>query len=963
MVVAQGARVGEHRAALEALGFGTAPDGTWLRPAAGLKLGEVMGRFAEARMASVERSGIVVVLPSPPVIRVSRHGPWDFETTFPVPRRRAIARAGGSPPFYGLSGDELRAALDGLHEETAHGLRADVATARALADGLAAWSDPETGRPLKSAQRLEALERELDRCLATIDGTLGAYTDVFGRVAADAFATYTAADEVRDAADATRLEDRRIELLRDRLVEIVNEGGRTQRASELRAILAKDFPAMSEGALETALSEADRLRLLDLRSPETGRDWHVGPLGALDVPAVVESAGSPATEEAKPKRAARARGSHDSEILQDFGEKIGGARKDLAGAMRRGGLRAADIGSWTTQERVDLIKKDAVWPAPDYRALIAGGMSVGVAYAIRELRKGIPGKPPASRGATEYVEVVGRLADRLKDARSDGEVAAALEPYAMMRTDDGRWIEGDDRDALEDVVYNRTGRGRGCWRVWDEMQAGIGRLRSVASDRPDRQAWIDRLNGLAVAARWPASEEEIARKVAKRSARPREEPEIRPQLAGLTRNGRDWRGGGDAGVDDFLRAFRFRGGEFGNWLSAEDRRQTFNHAFDGLADLADVLGLPPEVLSLGGRLAVAFGARGNGRGTGAAHYEPGRRVINLTKMTGAGSLAHEFGHALDHAIYLAADPSSAGLHPYASVAGFRGHLQDRSTWDAFQALHRAIDRISSAFDRAPITHDAALAKANGEVETRWRTFESWKAHGLRVMGAILEEKGHGHLTTDLIAQRWEQGWESILDPSASHDVRVVAARQLRHLLEEAVPGRTRRQLASHLRDAVHGMDKFLAHVGAYAAITSKRDELAAMTPERRAALEAGGQFGYRDSAFKQAAERLDKARSKPYWSTPWEMFARAFECYVHDQLKAAGRRSDFLVHGVDAEYWDCDERRHRSPYPLGREREHLNGRFSELLQVLATHAHVFGLVPNDEPKESASPAMKQAMGM
>ena len=850
-----------------------------------------------------------------------------------------------------------------MHDETAQGLRADVATVRALGEGLATWTDPETGRPLKSVQRLEALERKLEGHLSAIDGTLGAYTDVFGVAAADSFAAFTAADAVRDAADASRLEDQRIEALRDRLVEIVNEGGRARRASELREVLAKVFPAMSEGALETALSEADRLRLLDLGSPETGRDWHVGPLGALDEPVAVEATGSPATEEAKPKRTARARGSRDSEILQDFGEKIGGARKDLAGAMRRGGLRAADIGSWTTQERVVLIKKDAVWPAPDYRELIAGGMSVGDAYMNRELRKGIPGKPPASRGATEYVEVVGRLADRLKDARTDAEVAGALAPYAITRTDDGRWIEGDDRDALRDVVNNRSGRGRDSWRVWDDLQAVIARLRSVAADRPDRHAWIDRLNHAAAAARWPASDEEIARKVAKRLVRQREEPEIRPQLAGLTRNGRDWRGGGDAGVDDFLRTFRFRGGEFGNWLSAEDRRQTFNHAFDGLADLADVLGLPPEVLSLGGRLAVAFGARGNGRGTGAAHYEPGRRVINLTKMTGAGSLAHEFGHALDHAIYLAADPDSAGVHPYASVAGVRGHIQDRSTWDAFQALHRAIDRIRSAFDQAPVTHDAALAKANAEVESTWRTFESWKAHGLRVMGAILEEKGHGHLTMDDVTRRWETGWESFLDPAASHEVRLVAARCLRHLVEEATPPSTRRGLASHYRDAVNRLGRFLDSAARYARVTNHRDDLAAMTPERRAAVEAAGGFGYTNTAFKQAAERLDKARAKPYWSTTWEMFARAFECYVHDQLKAAGRRSDFLVHGVDADYWDCDERRNRSPYPLGREREHLNGRFSELLQVLATHAHVFGLVPNDEPKASASPAMKQAMGM
>lgn len=48
-------------------------------------------------------------------------------------------------------------------------------------------------------------------------------------------------------------------------------------------------------------------------------------------------------------------------------------------------------------------------------------------------------------------------------------------------------------------------------------------------------------------------------------------------------------------------------------------------------------------------IAIAFGSRG--KGAALAHYEPGRRVINLTKMKGAGSLAHELGHAFDHYLY------------------------------------------------------------------------------------------------------------------------------------------------------------------------------------------------------------------------------------------------------------------------------------------------------------------------
>lgn len=51
-------------------------------------------------------------------------------------------------------------------------------------------------------------------------------------------------------------------------------------------------------------------------------------------------------------------------------------------------------------------------------------------------------------------------------------------------------------------------------------------------------------------------------------------------------------------------------------------------------------------MSLDGRMALAFGARGGGHAL--AHYEPDRLVISMTKINAAGSLAHEWGHALDH---------------------------------------------------------------------------------------------------------------------------------------------------------------------------------------------------------------------------------------------------------------------------------------------------------------------------
>lgn len=112
------------------------------------------------------------------------------------------------------------------------------------------------------------------------------------------------------------------------------------------------------------------------------------------------------------------------------------------------------------------------------------------------------------------------------------------------------------------------------------------------------------------------------------------------------RIGVDRRGGRNVEAEDFMNTFGFRGVQFGNWTHQLERQEFVNQAFDAFLDLAELIGAEPRSLSLNNELGLAFGARGLGRCS--AHYEPGEVVINLTKTRGAGSLAHEWWHALDN---------------------------------------------------------------------------------------------------------------------------------------------------------------------------------------------------------------------------------------------------------------------------------------------------------------------------
>lgn len=97
-----------------------------------------------------------------------------------------------------------------------------------------------------------------------------------------------------------------------------------------------------------------------------------------------------------------------------------------------------------------------------------------------------------------------------------------------------------------------------------------------------------------------------------------------------------------------VESFGVRGVQWGNTVSDEERKHHAARTVEALTDLADVTGLHPKDIALNGKLGLAIGARG--KGNASAHYEPGTQVINLTRASGVGALAHEWGHAFDHMV-------------------------------------------------------------------------------------------------------------------------------------------------------------------------------------------------------------------------------------------------------------------------------------------------------------------------
>ncbi|EAA0680660.1 hypothetical protein DKP45_16275 [Salmonella enterica subsp. diarizonae] len=193
---------------------------------------------------------------------------------------------------------------------------------------------------------------------------------------------------------------------------------------------------------------------------------------------------------------------------------------------------------------------------------------------------------------------------------------------------------------------------------------------------------------------------------------------------------------GDVTPEKFSDAFGFRGVQFGNYVEGPRRQSDLNRAYDSLIDMADVLKVPAKALSLNGRLGLAFGARGKGgKNAAAAHYEPGQVAINLTKGNGAGSLAHEWFHALDNYFGqhdVAKDGNVASGDRFMTARDTRGSLYQpeaypvrEEAYDAFMGVVKAIN--NSGMRRRSLLLDDVRSKPywSTDIEMAARAFERY----------------------------------------------------------------------------------------------------------------------------------------------------------------------------------------------------------------------------------------------
>ena len=403
----------------------------------------------------------------------------------------------------------------------------------------------------------------------------------------------------------------------------------------------------------------------------------------------------------------------------------------------------------------------------------------------------------------------------------------------------------------------------------------------------------------------------------------------RPHLDSIQRNRPDVRGGKNATPQQFLDTFGFRGGEFGNWLAADERQTILNLAYDAFMDLATVLGVPPRALSMGGELSIGFGSRGKGLRAVAAHYETGRAVINLTKVRGAGSLAHEWFHAFDN--YLAKQDGKApsvrredGTFDVPSKErAYFSHGATRYKSGIRKELSEVFDRVWNAISTKSVEKEFDVAKtdaaatrtrdnlAKGIADLR-KTITTTPSYGRKYKLATDEQLALFDQLTDklLTGEVGERKWVKKEKSNFGGDYYYDDEASLYAIYKQV----TGRKVGDHSN--VSG--ELLRHVRA--------------TAEAKKAKAGQTQTTRVNTDFVDRAKKLDAGRASAYWATPHELFARAFEGYLQDKL-ASGGESQYLVYGANNSFYAM---MNEKPYAEGQERLDINEAMDQLFGVVQT---------------------------
>lgn len=363
-------------------------------------------------------------------------------------------------------------------------------------------------------------------------------------------------------------------------------------------------------------------------------------------------------------------------------------------------------------------------------------------------------------------------------------------------------------------------------------------------------------------------------------------------------------GGRNVSVDSsqaLKKAYNFREVQVGTWVQTDvaSAKWHTDNINEGFADLCDITGIPDNLVSMNGRIAIAIGARGV---KGAkAHYEPGERVIQINKMQGGGALGHEWFHAFDNLI---------------SEAINGGDYNEWFTWQGKEQI-----KMASSHGNNKSSVKQVVSNNNDSLNQKVRDKFTNLVH------AMMEGDTPETNTVEFDEEKWNkcQSFYNLKTKIAKYKPRTLNAAQTfkdaKKIIDEYYDDRIAREKDYQSRGYTSGMS-----VEKLTQEKIKSLEFAAIKFADKEKGETEYLTGRVVSRYYQDAKKLGNG----YWDTPHEMAARAFQCWLNDKLKEQGRKNTYLVGMVDNDKYGGVF----YPYPTERDRIKINKAFDELFKVI-----------------------------
>lgn len=339
---------------------------------------------------------------------------------------------------------------------------------------------------------------------------------------------------------------------------------------------------------------------------------------------------------------------------------------------------------------------------------------------------------------------------------------------------------------------------------------------------------------------------------------------------------------------EIIEKFGFSAVNYGVYVDDKWSKEHTKNFLGAMSDLGEILNIDLKQINQLGKLGISFGAKG--RAGHLATYFPQTKDINLTKGNGDGSVAHEWGHYFDNVI-VERDIQRA-------TNGFASSGQSKNT-----LIHLAFNKLMDFIKRGDSEHTP-------KVPFRFYPKPSQTP-------VDYYSRRYGNQKVEI---------KSTIEETLEQYEEICVANQSYYYTQLRVLGYIISQFNLPYYDVPMKIPtSYYYHKSRYNLF----------------------EYCYVNET-KKTTEIVASTRTK-YWTEDVELFARAWETVMLKKLMDKNRESTYLVADIPLD--DIVSENYYSPYPTGKELEHIEKLIDEIVSVVKSELSINDFVPPSDVRE------------